>query len=120
MPVPELNADGLLPDGIFDCSLADVQQRFGSFQSSDRRPRLLKRLKELVIALKRTGLFEAVVIDGSFVTGKPAPNGIDLIAVLLAGHDFEREFRMFEYSMLSRVLLRQRFGFDVVLVEQGS
>jgi len=27
---------------------------------------------------------------------------------------------MFEYALISRVLLRQRFGFDVVLVERGS
>ena len=54
-------------------------------------------------------LFEAILIDGSFVTEKAVPNDIDLIAVLHPGHDFERDFSMFEYALLSRHLLRQQF-----------
>lgn len=29
MAIPELNADGLLPNGIFDCTLDDMRKRFG-------------------------------------------------------------------------------------------
>jgi len=73
-----------------------------------------------VTAIRRCNLFEAILIDGSFVAEKAVPNDIDLIAVLHPGHDFERGFSMFEYALLSRHLLRKRFGFDVVLVERGS
>jgi hypothetical protein len=120
MPIPELTPEGLLPAGIFDSTVEEIRQRFGTFQGSDRRPRLFARLQQFVVAIRNTGLFEAVLIDGSFVTGKPAPNDIDVIAVLHRGHDFERVFSMFEYAFLSRQLLRQRFGFDVVLVEEHS
>jgi len=120
MPIPELNADGLLPAGIFDCTLEEVRQRFGGFQGSDRRLRLFARFEEFMSVIRRSKLFEAVLIDGSFVTEKAAPNDIDLIALLHRGHDFERVFPMFEYALLSRHLLRQRFGFDVVLVERDS
>ena len=60
------------------------------------------------------------MVDGSFVTIKAAPNDIDLIAVLLPGHDFERDMPISEYALVSRSMLRRRFGFDVVVVERGS
>lgn len=120
MAIPQLTTHGLLPIGIFDCTLEEVRQRFGGFQQSAQRPRLFARLQEFTVAIRRTGLFEAILIDGSFVTEKSAPNDVDLIAILHRGHDFERELPMFEYALLSRPLLRQRFGFDVVLVERDS
>lgn len=118
--LPQLNAHGLLPEGVFDCSFEQLKARFGGFQESERRPHLLQRLAELQTAMRRSGLFEALVIDGSFVTGKPAPNDIDLIAVLCSGHDFERDLSVSEYALVSRILLRRRFGFDVVLAESNS
>ena len=50
----------------------------------------------------------------------PFPNDIDLVAVLRPGHDFERDLPMSEYALVSRSLLRRRFGFDVVLAEAGT
>lgn len=120
MPIPALNADGLLPVGMFECTLVELQSLFGSFRGSDRRARLFSRLEELVSALRRSGLFEALIVDGSFVTAKAAPNDIDLVAVLRSGHNFERDLPMSEYALVSRALLRRRFGFDVVVAEQDS
>jgi len=120
MPVPSLTADGFLPPGIFDCELSEVKARFGVFQGSDQRSRLFERLEALLVAMRSSKLFESVVVDGSFVTAKSAPNDIDLIAVLRSGHDFERDLRMSEYSLVSRALLQRRFGFDVVIAEEGS
>ena len=120
MPIPALNADGLLPSRIFDCSLADVRARFGSFQRTDTRPRLCARLEELVAAMQRSALFEVLLLDGSFVTAKPAPNDIDLVAVLRTGHDFERDLPMSEYALVSRAMLRRRFGFDIIVAERDS
>jgi len=120
MPVPELDANGVLPDGVFDCTLAEVAQRFGGFQGSDRRPRLFARLEDLVAAMKRSGLFEAVLLDGSFVTAKGSPNDIDLIAVLPPDHNFERDLAMSEYALVSRPLLKRRFGVDAVLARRDS
>jgi hypothetical protein len=120
MPIPALNADGLLPLGIFDCTLAEVRERFGSFQISDQRRRLFARLEELAGAMQRSGLFKALLVDGSFVTGKSAPNDIDLVAVLRPGHDFERDLPMSEYALVSRAMLRRRFAFDVLIAEQDS
>lgn len=120
MPIPALNADGLLPTGVFDCTLTEVRTRFGSFQNSDARPKLFGKLEELMTVLQRSGLFEILLLDGSFVTGKAAPNDIDLVAVLQPGHDFERDLPMSEYALVSRTLLRRRFGFDIIVAERDS
>ena len=120
MPIPALNADGLLPAGLFDCTLPELRARFGVFLGSDHRARLFARLEELALVMRSSGLFEALIIDGSFVTAKAAPNDIDLMAVLKSGHDFERDLPMSEYGLVSRALLRRRFGFDVVVAEPGS
>ena len=42
------------------------------------------------------------------------------MAVLRLGHDFERDLPMSEYFLVSRALLRRRFGFDVVIAERES
>jgi hypothetical protein len=120
VPIPEFNTHGCLPGGLHDCTLDELRSRFGVFQESDRRPRLFAQLEALVQACASAGLFEALIVDGSFVTAKPTPNDIDLIAVLRPGHDFERDLPMSEYALVSRALLRRRFGFDVVVVERDS
>lgn len=120
MPIPSLNEHGLLPEGIFDCVLTEIQSRFGKFQQTDQRPKLYLRLEELFQAMQRSGLFESLIIDGSFVTGNPTPNDIDLVAVLKRGHNFERDLPMSEYALISRSLLRRRFGFDVMIAERDS
>jgi hypothetical protein len=120
MPIPPFNEIGLLPEGIFDCTLSETRTRFGSFQQTDQRPRLFLRLEELFEAMQRSGLFQFLIVDGSFVTTNPTPKDVDLIAVLKPGHNFERDLLMSEYSLVSRSLLRRRFGFDVMIAERDS
>jgi len=52
-------------------------------------------------------------VDGSFVTDKPAPNEVDIFAVLRPGRDFERDLPISGYPLVSLAMLRRRFGFDV-------
>lgn len=120
MSIPALNTDGLLPAGIFDCTLLELRTSFGAFRGSDHRVWLFARLEELVLAMRLSGLFESLIIDGSFVTAKTAPSDVDLVAVLRLGHDFERDLPVSEYALVSRALLRRRFGFDVIVAEQDS
>lgn len=120
MAIPALDTNGLLPVGVFDCTLSEVRARFGTFQQSDRRPRLFAQLEELVRAIQSSGLFDFLILDGSFITARPAPRDIDLIAALKPGHDFERDLPISEYALVSRSLLRRRFGFDVMVAERES
>lgn len=120
MTIPAFNADGLLPPGVHEATFDEVRSRFGAFQASDRRVRLFDRLTELVENMRLSGLFQFLLIDGSFVTTKPAPNDIDLLAVLKPGHDFERDLPISEYALVSRAMLARRFRFDVIVAEQDS
>ena len=111
----------LLPAVLHEAMTQDeIRERFGVFQQSDRRPRLFARLIELLAAMRASELFDALLIDGSFVTAKPAPNDIDLVGILRPSHDLERELPMFQYALVSRSLLRRRFGFDVLVAKPES
>jgi hypothetical protein len=119
MPIPALTADGLLPEGIHDCTLEELRDRFGQFQRTDRRPRLYERLEIFVRDAKRTGFVVAIIVDGSFVTGIDAPNDVDVILVLPAEHDFNAELRPFEYNVVSRSQVRRLHGIDMLVGREG-
>jgi hypothetical protein len=120
MPIPALTSDGFLPEGVHDCTLAELRERFGQFQATDVRCRLFERLERFVREATATGLVAEIIIDGSFVTEKDSPNDIDLILVLRPGHDFGADLRPREYNVVSRRHVRRQFGFDMLLVEQGT
>src|SRR5437773_328172 len=74
--------DGVLPNGVHVCTLEEVVQQFGRFQSSDRRLRLTEALKRYVKEVRALGIATALIIDGSYVTMKAKPSDIDMILIL--------------------------------------
>jgi hypothetical protein len=120
MPIPTLNRDGLLPVGIYDCTLAELKSRFGVFQTTDQRPRLFARLEGFLVEARATGLVCSILVDGSFVTSKPNPNDIDLVVVAAAALDLAADLLPGQYNVLSKFRVRKRFGFDMVAVREGT
>ena len=120
MPIPHLNEQGLLPPGIYDCSLEEIGERFGTFQSTDRRPRLNEKLQVFLQQVRSTNLAIAVIVDGSFATNKAAPNDIDLILVLPSSHDLRAELAPMAYNVLSRRRVSRRYGFDVLVARENT
>jgi hypothetical protein len=120
MPIPVLNEDGLLPEGIHDCTPEEAQALFGSFQGSDHRLRLWAKLNEFLREVKACGLVETVLLNGSFVTSKPAPNDIDLILVVRENHDFSADLLPAEYNVLSKRKVFRRHQFDLLVARAGS
>ena len=120
MSIPALNEDGLLPEGIHDCTPEEAQARFGSFQGSDRRLHLWAKLQEFLREVKACGLVEAVLLNGSFVTSKPAPHDIDLILVVRQSHDFSADLVPAEYNVLSKRRVFRRHQFDLLVARAGS
>jgi hypothetical protein len=120
MPIPAPNKDGLLPEGIHDCTLGEIEARFGSFQGTDHRPRLWAALRAFLRELKAAGLGSALLVNGSFVTAKPAPEDIDLILVLPAGHDLSRDLSPAEYNVLSSQRVRRRHKLDLLVTRADS
>jgi hypothetical protein len=120
MPIPESDENGFLPEGIHEASLEEVQERFGRFQRTDRRPALFAKLSEFLREARASGLVVAVIVDGSFVTSKDEPSDIDLVLVLRPDHDYHTDLKPFEYNVLSKRGVRSRFRFDVVSAREGS
>ena len=63
---------------------------------------------------------EAVLVDGSLVTAKPDPSDIDLVLVVAANHDFSADLPPAQYNLLAQQRVHRRFGFDIVVVKDGS
>jgi hypothetical protein len=118
--IPDLDGRGLLPVGVHECSMEELRDRFGVFQTTDRRCRLFERLAAFVDEARITRMAAALIIDGSFVTAEPSPEDVDLIVLVPAGHDFSAELRPFEYNILSRRMVQKRFGLDVLVAPEGS
>lgn len=101
MPIPAFNPDGLLPPGIHDCTIQQIESLFGSFQRTDRRPQLWARFKDFHAQAKTSGVVEALLLDGSFVTNSPVPNDIDVVIVVFAAHDFAADLPPHQYNVLA-------------------
>jgi hypothetical protein len=120
MPIPELNEAGFLPEGVHQATLEEVRDRFGRFQRTDRRPALFAKLSHYFAEIRASGLAEAVIVDGSFVTAKDEPSDIDLILILRPDHEDRVELRPFEYNAVSKPRVRRRFRFDILIARRGS
>ena len=118
--IPAFNENGWLPEGVHDCSLEEAAARFGTFQVSERRPRMWGKFTEFIGEANASSLIEALLLDGSFVTANPHPNDIDMIVVVSASCDFSTELQPRQYNLISQRRVRSRFGFDIVVVRQGS
>ena len=118
--IPPFNENGWLPDDIHDCTMDEAGERFGAFQSTDRRPLLWRRFADFIREAKACGLLEAVLVDGSFVTATPEPNDIDIVMVVAPSHDFSRDLPPGHYNVLAQRRVRMRFGFDIVVVKNDS
>jgi len=120
MAIPPLNPDGLLPKGIHACTVEELRGRFGSFQSSDRRPRLMKSLEAFLEEVRASRIVGAVIINGSFVTSQAAPNDIDMLLVLRAGHNFAEDLTAAQYRVVDCRRVRRTYGLDAFVVEEDS
>src|SRR4051812_43510087 len=117
--IPEL-IDGVLPAGVHECTMGEVDERFGRVQQSDRRVRLTGRARACVPEARRSGIVVALVIDGSYVTAMPEPDDIDLVIALRPGLDQSGDLRPFEYNVVSRRMVKDLYGFDVFPAEGQS
>jgi hypothetical protein len=108
------NEQHLLPEGVHDATLAEIERHFARFQRTDRRIKLFEKLSRFLKELQGTNWRCEVILDGSFVM--PAvdePGDIDLLLVLPDDWDMSIELRPFEYNLVSSRRVRDSFGFDL-------
>lgn len=84
--IPPFLPDGYLPEGVHLCSEAEVIFRFGS--ANRRRRHLALRLREWIKLGRQVGA-KRLLVDGSFVTAKEAPQDVD--TVILLPQDFTKQ-----------------------------
>jgi hypothetical protein len=82
MPIPPLTEHGFLPEGVHECTLSELDSRFGGGHPSRRRHELYRNLVRFLSDFQILQISTAVYINGSFITGKSDPNDIDLIVDL--------------------------------------
>ena len=87
--LPQLDADGLLPEGIHRADLREVRRVF--VQESDNRILQQQRYDAWLRhreALSRIAPVLGQWLDGSFVTSKPDPGDVDVVT-FLDGPEFD-------------------------------
>ena len=119
--IPPLD-DGVLPEGIYDCTIDEIEDRFGRIQGSDWRCTLTAQLREYLKEVWKCGFIKAVIVDGSYVTAKDRPDDIDILVVLPADFDIRAELLPMEYNLTQKKGLKRqfKFNFDLVAHPDGS
>ena len=80
----------------------------------------MKNLDQYLSELRKWPVAQAVLVDGSFVTGVAGPNDIDLVLILRDDYDLSRIVSPFVYNLWSRRQVRRVFGFDLFSVRPNS
>jgi uncharacterized protein DUF6932 len=112
---------GLLPPGIHDATLDEIDRHFGRFQKTDRRTTFIGKLKAYVKEVKSTGWQCEIIVDGSFVMPMvDEPNDIDIILVLPADWDLTRVLRPFEYNVVDKAFTKKEYRIEVFAAPAGS
>jgi hypothetical protein len=86
LPLPHLNHFGELPEGVHRATITEVVERFGS--GSGQRQAVTGRLQRIYRVAHATRRLERMILFGSYVTAKPAPNDIDVVLVMEDDFDF--------------------------------
>ena len=79
MPLPNLNHEGELPEGIHQATIDEVIAQFGS--GTEQRIIVTEHLKRIYQLAKATGHLQQLLIFGSYITAKPKPNDIDVVII---------------------------------------
>lgn len=119
--LPEFIGPGVLPPGIHSATLEEIEARYGKFQRSDRRARLLATVREFVQEVRACRWVQRVLLAGSVVTSKDEPDDIDVLLVFERRADFV-ELLPHEYNVLYQAGAQRRFGalLDLHVVEEDS
>ena len=85
---PEFNDNGDLPAGIYQATLTEILQHFGT--ENARRIRLGQRLERIYALVNSTGKVARFIVFGSFVTAKPIPGDIDIFLLMEDSFDADQ------------------------------
>ncbi len=96
----EFTSEGDLPVGVYQATLADVIEHFGT--GSAQRQIVARRLARIFELASGTGQLSRFIIFGSFVTSKPSPNDVDVFMLM------DDSFDVDQLSGPATIVFRQR------------
>ena len=81
MPIPAFDRFGLLPGGIHECTIEEVEMNLAW---NDVRRQLTAQLRDFIAdeLVPRFAVVPPVVLDGSYVSQKASPSNINLVLEL--------------------------------------
>ncbi|MHB8581509.1 MAG: DUF6932 family protein [Ignavibacteriaceae bacterium] len=112
MAIPEFEEDGFLPTGIHICTVEEISERFGRFQTSDRRPSLNEGLISYINELKKADIGKYLIVNGSYVTQKDKPSDIDVLLVLKDDVDLTGDIPPFRKNAASKKYINNYHKLD--------
>lgn len=112
MPIPDFEQDGFLPIGIHDCTIEEISDRFGRFQTTDQRPSLNEGLISYINELRLANIGKYLIVNGSFVTTKDKPSDIDVLLVLRDDVDLTGDLPPFRRNAFSRKYINKYYKLD--------
>ena len=77
---PEFDDNGDLPIGIYQATLTEILQNFGT--KNVQRVSVGQRLERIYTLANNTGKVAKFIVFGSFVTAKPIPGDIDIFLLM--------------------------------------
>ena len=85
---PNFDDNGDLPAGIYQATLNEILQNFGT--ENVQRIRLGQRLERIYTLVNTTGKVARFIVFGSFVTAKPIPGDIDIFLLMEDSFDADQ------------------------------
>jgi hypothetical protein len=120
MPIPPLTPRGLLPAGIHDCTLPELEAAFGGQSHTSPRRMMTGHLSAYLAQASRTPLIRAVYVDGSYAAACETPHDIDVVVVLSSELESGQVVPPWTYNLISRRRAARRFGLDLYAAAEES
>ena len=87
---PEFDTNGDLPVGVYQATLTEILQHFGT--ENAQRVRLGHLLERIYILANSTGKVARFIVFGSFVTAKSAPGDVDIFLLMEDSFDADQVY----------------------------
>jgi predicted nucleotidyltransferase len=112
LPIPDLESTGFLPEGIHECTIEEISDRFGRFQTTDKRPTLNGGLVRYISELREAAIGKYLIVNGSYVTSKDSPSDIDVLLVLKDDVDLTNNLPPFRKNAISKKYINKYYKID--------
>ena len=109
MPIPNFDARGLLPAGVHNCTLMEIETVFAW---NVHRRRLCRDFASCFEDELRPRFAAPVLVDGSFVTRAEEPNDVDVVLDVL-GAAREDQRQCLKFWKLHRKRLMSNYRVDL-------